>query len=157
MRIALLLSLSLVLVAGCSKSTKPDAFLTQAIEGDNSEIKLGSIAAERGGPAIQNYGRMLVSDHTKAKAAVMKIAGKYGVQPTDQMLPEAAKEQQVLLNLPKDQFDKEFASYMVKDHKSDISDFEKEAASNAPDDVKALAKETLPDLRNHLEVANRLS
>jgi putative membrane protein len=157
MRFPVLVPLSLVLVAGCSHSTKPSAFLTKAIEGDNSEITLGALAAARGGPAVREYGRMLQSDHTKAKAAAVSVASKYGVLPTDKIVPEAAKEQQVLLKLSGNSFDKEFAAYMVKDHKSDISDFEKEVSSSAPDDVKALAKTTLPDLRNHLAVASKLT
>jgi predicted outer membrane protein len=46
---------------------------------------------------------------------------------------------------------------MIDDHKGDISDFTKEAKSDAPSDVKALARDALPDLQKHLDMAKRLT
>jgi putative membrane protein len=53
-------------------------------------------------------------------------------------------------------FDREFARYMTEDHSKDIAEFEKELASGDPADVRALARQTLPDLRRHLETARSL-
>jgi putative membrane protein len=54
-----------------------------------------------------------------------------------------------------DRFDREFAKYMVADHKKDIKEYEKEAKKN--DAAGAYAKEALPTLHNHLETAQSLS
>jgi putative membrane protein len=156
-RISVMVFVPLALTAGCSKPLDPKEFLTKAIQGDNSEMTLGGLAAIKGGPAVSEYGRTLVADHTKAKASAAAVASRNGVEPPSDMLPEASKERTKLDGLSGKDFDKEFASYMVKDHKEDISDFEKEAASNAPADVKKLAQDTLPDLRKHLEMAQRLN
>ncbi|MEO7689392.1 MAG: DUF4142 domain-containing protein [Sphingomonas sp.] len=145
----------LALVAGCAKTPTPNEFLTKAIQGDNSEMMLGALAATKGGPAIAEYGRTLEVDHTKARAAAVAVAARYGMTPPTDMLPEARKEQRKLEGLSGSDFDKEFASYMLKDHESDISDFEKEASSDAPADVKKLAQDALPDLRKHLGMAKR--
>jgi len=55
------------------------------------------------------------------------------------------------------EFDKTYSQMMVKDHVSDISDFEKEAKKGTDADLKAYAQQTLPTLRHHLMLANRLS
>ena len=55
------------------------------------------------------------------------------------------------------EFDKAYISFMVDDHKEDISEFE-EAAKEAKDpDVKAWAEGKLPTLKHHLEMAEALN
>lgn len=148
---------SLSLAAGCSQPLTPKAFLTKAIRGDNSEMTLGALAVSKGGSAVADYGRALVADHTKAKAAATAVAARYGLTPPSDLLPEASKERTKLDALSGAAFDKEFVSYMIDDHKGDISDFTKEAGSDAPADVKGLATDTLPDLQKHLDMAKRLT
>ena len=145
----------LALAAGCARAPTPNEFLTKAIQGDNSEMMLGALAATKGGPAVAEYGRTLETDHTRARAAAVAVAAHYGMTPPTDMLPEARKEQTKLEGLSGSDFNKEFASYMVKDHESDIADFEKEASSDAPADVRKLAQDALPDLRKHLAMAKR--
>ena len=83
------------------------------------------------------------------------VAAHYGTMPTAVMLPEAREEQTKLEGLSGSDFNKEFASYMVKERESDISDFEKEASGDAPADVKKLAQDALPNLRKHLAMGKR--
>jgi len=45
----------------------------------------------------------------------------------------------------------------VEDHNKDISEFEKEAKKAKDPDVKAFAEQTLPTLKHHLMMANRLN
>jgi putative membrane protein len=42
---------------------------------------------------------------------------------------------------------------MVKDHKDDISEFQKEANHGGDPDLKAFAQKTLPTLQEHLRLA----
>ena len=154
--LSFLILFPLVLSAGCSKALSPDDFLTKALEGDNSEISLGTLAAQKGGAAVAAYGRSLVADHTKARAAAVAVALRNGVSDTTSLLPEASKERAKLDGLSGGDFDKEFASYMVQDHKEDIADFTKEAQSSAPADIRKMAQDTLPDLRKHLAMAQSL-
>ncbi|MDB5708970.1 MAG: hypothetical protein JWL96_1040 [Sphingomonas bacterium] len=132
----------------------PAAFLTKAIEGDNSEMRLGQLAAERAEkPSIRAFGRMLERDHRAARADAVRVARRHGVSATTAMAPEAAVERRKLVRLRGRAFDREFARYMVRDHRKDIADFEKEVASRDPADVRSLARRTLPALRKHLTTA----
>jgi putative membrane protein len=131
-------------------------FLDDALKGDNSEMMLGQMAAERGGsPALRDYGRALHDDHANARAQVVPLARQAGVSISDQPMPEASHEQRKLETLHGRAFDREFASYMVNDHRKDISEFEKQAHKRGP--AADLAKQTLPTLRKHLAMAQRLS
>lgn len=132
-------------------------FLGEAMKGDNSEVNLGSLAARRGSSGqVRDFGHMLVTDHGKAKVEVGALARQMRVPVTDRIAPEAAAERAKLLRLHGTSFDREFARYMVEDHKKDIGKFEAEAKSRDPDAVTSLARRTLPTLRKHLAVAERL-
>lgn len=133
------------------------SFLKKALEGDNSEVALGQMAEMNGASAgIRDFGRMLHTDHAAAKAKALPVAQAHGVADTEEMAPEAKAEAAKLKRLHGAAFDREFAHYMVKDHKKDIADFEKQAKSGDAT-TAALARETLPDLRHHLETAEKLS
>jgi len=132
-------------------------FLTKAMKGDNSETKLGALAAKQGqSEKVRNFGAMLEKDHHKGKAQAAAVAAKHKVPVTDAMADEAMTEYGVLQRLHGAAFDHEFGRYMVEDHTKDIADFEKEAGTKDPADVRALARQTLPVLRKHLAVAKTI-
>ena len=132
-------------------------FLTKAIKGDNSETKLGMLAASRGRSAkVRDFGRMLARDHSKARREAVPVAARHRVAAPNAMADEARAEFAKLQHLRGAAFDREFAHYMVDDHRKDIADFEKEANGNDPADVRALARRTLPALRRHLATARAI-
>jgi putative membrane protein len=45
---------------------------------------------------------------------------------------------------------------MVKDHEEDVQAFERQAESGQDPDLRAFAEETLPTLREHLELAKEV-
>jgi putative membrane protein len=155
-----LVAVALVIGSSCPRpalASADQAFLKKAIEGDNSEMRLGALAAKRGqSVSIRAFGQMLEKDHADAKLQATKVARAAGLAPPTQMSPEARVELAKLNRLKGAAFDREFARYMVEDHKKDISDFEKQALS--PDAATAaLAKQTLPALRTHLATAESLA
>jgi len=131
-------------------------FLKDAIKGDNSEIKLGQLAERKGGkPAVRQFGRTLVADHTKAKAEASRVASKLGISPPSRSMLKADAEYVKLKVLSGKSFDREFVSYMVRDHKRDIHDFSHMARAHSGP-VGDLARKQLPALRKHLHIAESL-
>lgn len=144
-------------VATAVAATPATDFLGDAIKGDNSEIKLGAMAADKGSSAaIKAYGKMLNEDHTAHKAKLVAIAQPLNYSIPDGMTAGSDVEYLKLKVLSGASFDKEFARHMVKDHQEDIATYEKEVARNDPATVK-LAKATLPTLHKHLKTAQSLS
>jgi putative membrane protein len=149
------------MAAAPTESATPDShaaqFLTDAMKGDNSEVKLGKLAASQGSSAgVKDFGNMLVEDHGKAKVKVAALARDMGVPTTEETKPEADAEYAKLQGLSGDAFDKEFVSYMVEDHKKDIAKFKDEANSDDPAPLTRLAADTVPTLEKHLEKAQSL-
>jgi len=144
-----------VVLAGAARAQPPSEFIKDAIRGDNSEMTLGQMAAERGASAdLRQFGQTLHDDHAQARSDAMRVAEQLGVRAPDTMMPEARQEQRKLDGLRGRAFDREFARYMVKDHRKDIADFRKQARRGGP--VGDLAQRTLPDLQKHLAMAMRL-
>ncbi|HXU98997.1 MAG TPA: DUF4142 domain-containing protein [Caulobacteraceae bacterium] len=132
-------------------------FLKKALEGDNSEIALGQMAEQHGSSAgTRDFGRMLHDDHTAAKAKALPVARAHGVADTSEMAAEAKVEAAKLQGLSGPAFDREFARYMVADHRHDIADFEQEVR-RGDRATAGLARDTLPTLRKHLTTARRLA
>ena len=131
-------------------------FIKAAIEGDIAEIDAGKLAQEKGqSDAVKQYGAMLVKDHGEHKAKAEAVASQLGITPpTGSTFGEKATYAKLKL-LSGGSFDRSFAKSMVKDHRDDIKEYQKEAAKN--DAVGQLAKDTLPTLRKHLQAAQRLT
>jgi putative membrane protein len=150
--LAVLASLAL---CGPAAAKPAQAFIREAIKGDNSEVELGRMAAQHATrPDVRAFGDTLAQDHGRARQQAVAVAGKLGVTPPRDVMPEAAKERQKLQGLSGAAFDREFVSYMVKDHKKDIQAFEAQAHETGP--TADLATQTLPTLRKHLQTAERL-
>ncbi len=132
-------------------------FVKQAIQGDVSEVQLGKLAEEKGGTAqVRDFGKTLVTDHSAHEQKADSLAKAEGVTPPNQPTDEAQQEYQKLSQLSGKQFDKEFASYMVKDHEKDIKDFQQEADNKSDGQVAQFASETLPTLHKHLSMAQSI-
>lgn len=133
------------------------AFIKKALQGDNSETRLGRLAEEQGhAPAVRAFGRTLARDHAAARQQVLPVAKAHGVPATTEMAPEARVEYARLRRMHGWAFDQEFARYMVKDHRKDIADFEKQAR-HGDKSTRRVAQKTLPTLRKHLRLAEGLA
>jgi putative membrane protein len=142
--------------ASAAEKSDPKAFVIDAIKGDNSELKLGELAKSKATrDDVRSFAETLIKDHAKAKSDAVDVANSLGVSPPTKAKKEAQKEYDKLNGLSGPAFDREFVTYMVKDHEKDVAKFEKAENSSDPA-VAKLASGTLPDLRKHLETARTL-
>jgi putative membrane protein len=134
-------------------------FLNKAAQGGMMEVAAGKLAAQHGlDTAVKAFGEKMVSDHSANNDMLKSLADSKQTPLADSVSPEEHTALGKLEGLNGTEFDKAYSQMMVKDHVTDISEFEKEAAKKGADaDVKAYAEQTLPTLRHHLMLANRLS
>ncbi|MEO7297312.1 MAG: DUF4142 domain-containing protein [Verrucomicrobiota bacterium] len=140
--------------------TKPfdkEHFIKDAAQGGVAEVNMGELGTQKGqDPAVKELAQRLVADHSKANAELKEIAQKCGIALSAEVDAKQQKMMDHLNSLSGAEFDKAFAMHMVKDHKKDIAKFEKAAASKDAD-VAAFAKATLPTLKEHLQMAEKIS
>ena len=130
-------------------------FMTNAIEGDLAEIDVGKLAQQKGTTqAVRDFGQTLVNDHTANKDKADQVAKQLGMSaPTGSSIGEKA-EYLKLKVLSGKTFDSTFAKDMVSDHQDDIKAFEQQATKSGP--AADFAKQSLPTLRQHLQMAQDL-
>ncbi len=129
-------------------------FATKAAQGGMAEVKLGELAKEHASSSdVKTFGQRMIDDHTKANDELKTVASKKGITlPTD----IDAKDQATYDRLSKlngAAFDRAYMRDMVSDHRTDISEFKKEASSGTDPDLKEFASKTLPTLESHLQLA----
>lgn len=148
-------AIALLLATPLAAAEGGDAkFLKEAITGDNSETMLGKLAQDKGkSQGVRDFGKTLSTDHADAKEKAVTLAKSMDVSPPTEAAPEAQKEEKKLSGMSGDAFDQEFVNYMIDDHKKDIAEFSKEAKNSKNEKVAQLAKDTLPTLKKHLDIA----
>ncbi len=141
---------------GWAAEPSPQHFIKESIEGNLAEVKVGGLAQEKGvSQGVKEFGATLAKDHATANDKAKQTARALGVNPPREPGVKQKAMYEELAALSGSQFDQHFIQDMVKDHKEDISKYEKEANSGSGPTAD-YAKAVLPDLHKHLEMAQRL-
>jgi putative membrane protein len=132
-------------------------FACEAARGGMYEVKAGELAQQQGqDPSIRQFGARMVADHRKADEQLKSIATQKGATLPTRL---TRKEQDLLDGLSKlsgKDFDRAYAENMVKDHKTDLKEFQKESQQTEDQDLKTFAKTTAGAISEHLAAAKRM-
>lgn len=133
-------------------------WMKQMAEGNLLEIELGTLAKKKcASPNGQMFGEILVQHHTKHLNKLKMIAANKNVD-----LPTSPNPTQVLIsryfvNSKSPDWCYDFAIWQVEDHKNAIALTEDETFLGEDADVVGFAKQTLPVLKQHLEMAKNVA
>ncbi|MGJ5037430.1 DUF4142 domain-containing protein [Bradyrhizobium sp. HKCCYLRH3059] len=162
-RIAMAASAVTVLVAGGAVAApkgqspaKDQHFMTEAIEGDMSEVNMGKLAQQKGqSDQVKQFGQALQQDHSEHLQKAQQLASQNGMKVPS----EPSKKQKAIYSrlegMSGGRFDQAFAQAMVRDHQEDIKKYQKQAAANSP--LSDFAQQTVPVLQKHLDMAKSLA
>jgi putative membrane protein len=129
-------------------------FVEKAAAHGLAEVELGKLAAQKASSSeVKQFGQRMVDDHGKANDELKQLASTKGI--TLPGAPDKAHQRDMdkMSKLSGEQFDREYMQHMVKDHKQDVKDFEKQSKGAKDADLKAFAAKTLPTLQEHLRMA----
>jgi putative membrane protein len=133
-------------------------FVRDAAEGGMAEVELGKLAAEKGSSQdVKNFGQRMVDDHSKANDQLKQIASNEGVTLPEKLDAKDRALKTRLSRLSGENFDRVYMENMVRDHKKDVADFQKESTSGSDPAVKQFASQTLPTLQQHLQQAESIA
>lgn len=128
-------------------------FLTNAIQGDTAEVRLGTLVQQRARDSrIRDFGTMLVQDHSRSREAAIAAARQEHLAIPAGVKPDARAEMAKLRRLSGRAFDREVIRHSIADHRKDIAKFDAQAR-NGDRITRAHAQATLPHLRHHLDMA----
>lgn len=129
-------------------------FVVKAASGGLMEVQLGEMAAKQATTtAVKEFARMIVKDHSQVNDELKSLAASKNISIPTTPGEDHMEHINKMREKTGTDFDKDYISLMVDDHKGDVFDFEK-AAQNAKDpDVRAFASKYVPTLKSHLERA----
>jgi putative membrane protein len=160
--LACLVLFSLPAVAQKKPATAPmtsQEFLDFAAQTDMVEANLGQLAQDvASSPAVKDYGKMLVTDHTADYQKLQSIATQAGLT-----MPTAidAKNNKTMIGpfqaLKGAGFDRKYIHEMVVGHTQALAIYNKEADDAQDAAIKAYAQDTIPVLEKHLAGAKAIA
>lgn len=133
-------------------------FVTKAATGGLLEVKLGELAQQKASASdVKQFGQKMVDDHGKANDELKQLAQQKRIEVPSELTGEAKEHYDKFAKLSGNDFDQKYVAMMVRDHKEDIADFEKEAKNGNDPDAKAWAAKTLPTLKSHREMIQKIA
>lgn len=131
-------------------------FVEKAAAGGLAEVEMGRLANTKGmNQGVKDFGARMVQDHGRANEELKTLAANKGVTLPTGPDKSHQKKMDKMNKVAAEKFDPEYMEDMVKDHKEDVKDFEKQAKNAKDADVRAFAAKTLPVLQEHLKLAEQ--
>ena len=130
-------------------------FARKAAEGGLKEVRLGELAQQAAAEEVKQFGQRMVEDHGRANEELKQIADQKGIELPQEMPDDAQQLYDELQQKSGAEFDQAYMDEMVSDHEEDIEEFESYVESAQDPDLRTFAEQTLPTLREHLELARQ--
>ena len=133
------------------------SFIKQAFRDNQTEIDLANVGMSKAqNPDLKAFAEQVQKDHSQALKDLQPLAQKYGAneQPSkfgERTVNKFEKESSG------PEFDKKFATELLKEHQKAINKFEREAPKLQEADVKQYADMMLSKLREHLQHAETVA
>ena len=133
-------------------------FVMAAAASDAAEIQAAQLAQTKArNPRIKAFAAKMITDHGDSTQKLTAIAQAKGVT-VNGTLSDMAQQQETKLDGDKPRmFDRDYVADQVMDHKAAVQVFQTEIDSGQDPDLKAFAQSTLPVIKQHLTMAERLS
>jgi putative membrane protein len=136
-----------------------ESFTKKAAAAGMAEVEMGKLGAQKAtSPEVKKYAQQMVNDHSKGNKELLTAAkGKTDEVPTKPDMMHRAMMEKFEHQKADKEFDQDFMAQMVKDHKAVIELYEQASKDPGVDpQLQAVAKKTLPALREHLEEAQSM-
>ncbi len=144
--------------ASAKLSSADSEFVTEAAQGGLMEVQLGKLAQEKASDEkVKEFGKRMEQDHGKANAELQKIASDKGIQLAADLDKKHKSKVDKLAKLSGAEFDRRYMQDMVSDHKEDVKKFQRVADKGKDSDLKKFSSQTLPTLKEHLQLAENTS
>ncbi len=129
-------------------------FITKAAQDNIGEIQVAKLAEQKASDNnIKQMAQRFINDHQQNEQQLKQVAQQLNVTLPDKPSAKAQAKYDKLSKLNGKEFDQAFMRDQVKDHQHDVALFQKVESSAKDQAVKAYASQTLPTLKEHLQIA----
>lgn len=143
--------------SGKKLSRQDRNFIEEAAIGGMAEVQMGQLAAQNAqNQAVRDFANMMVNDHTTGNQRLLDLASSLGVKPPKDLDFTHRRMDKKLRNAEKKEFDEVYVETQIKAHKKMVELMEEQTKDGENAELKQLASEMLPKVREHLMMAQRL-
>ncbi len=133
-------------------------FMKTLAQGGMAEVDAGKLATTKATNSdVKKFAQQMVKDHSKNNDKLKSLAKDKKVELPTMVDAEHAADKEKLEKQSGASFDTTYIQGQVKDHQKTVQLLEHEIDGGQDADVKAFAKETLPVVQHHLEMAKELN
>ncbi|MDP9052266.1 MAG: DUF4142 domain-containing protein [Acidobacteriota bacterium] len=125
-------------------------FVRNATEASLADVKLGTLAVEKGSPAVKTLAQQMVDDHTAMNKDMAGVADGMGVMLPKKLSKDSQAEYEKLNGLSGKDFDAEYVSYMAKVHYQDLHAFHMEASVASDPELATEVVKAMGMMHQHL-------
>lgn len=132
-------------------------FMRTAMENGLADIKLGTLALQKGGPDVKDLAQKMIDDHTALNKEMAEVADQLSVMLPKKMSKDGQKEYDKLNALSGKDFDTEYVTYLVKSHYLDLHAFHQEASVAADPELSAQIVKAMGMMHQHLGLISNVA
>jgi putative membrane protein len=131
-------------------------FVLEASKSDATEIAASKIALKNShDPHVKQFAQQMIKDHTKLSRGMAALVSKKGFTSTPSADSALVGKLQTLNGTA---FDQAYVEQVgVEAHQRAVDLFQQQSESGTDSQLKAAAKQALPIIRHHLEMAQQLA
>jgi putative membrane protein len=131
-------------------------FATEAAQGGLKEVKFGELAQQQAThDEVKQFAKRMVQDHGEANDELKEIAEGKAIELPQKLPDDAQRKYDELQQKSGDEFDQAYMDDMVSDHRKDVAHFQEYVDSGQDPDLTKFAAQTLPVLKQHLQLAEQ--
>jgi putative membrane protein len=130
-------------------------FIRTAAEGGVADIKISTLATEKGSPEIKDLAQKMADDHTQMNKDLESVADAMGVMLPKKPNKDQQAEYDKLKGLSGKDFDAEYVTYIAKVHYQDVHNYRMEASVAVDPDLQSEVVKALGTMREHIGLISK--
>src|SRR4051812_15022206 len=140
------------------KSAADAKGIREMAEANMAEVEAGKVAVQKAkSEEVKKFAQHMVDEHGKMLQEVQSMAQSKGVDLPKEPKTKHKAAMKKLEGADGDKFDQAYMDQMVKDHRQTAKDVGKIAKSSKDPELKAAAQKALPDIQEHLKMAQQIA
>lgn len=155
MAFLMFIGMAIAYAAQSNLNSTDKSFIKKAAQDNLAEVAMARVAVNKASsPDVKNFANQMIQDHSSANQKLAEVAKNESITIPSDMGKSNQKEVDKLSKKSGSDFDRAYMDQAVKDHKSDLNEFTKEAKDGKNQALKSYAANMVPALQHHLSMAS---
>lgn len=138
-------------------SSSDQKFVRSALADGMLEVELGRLASQRGGSEVKRFAERMVQEQGQLNAELQRIAVARGEPTVSKLGRDREATLERIARLSGADFDIAYSKQVLANQQEAVARFDQWSITANDPELKAVAAQALPGLREHLQAARALA